>query len=284
MPALKRLLTLACLLLAGCSATTVNLGERLDPGPLGIGAATLARLDTQAYSAREIHFPAADGGAGTGVLVARQDAPAVVLYIGGGDFTPARDAAPVARDFEVMGLDVLILEYPAVGGSPEAHLDAARMSALGAYDYLDLHSRFAKLPVIVHGYDVGSLVATYLARQRAISGLVLEDAPTTLRDWARADAPWYAHTVRVKKGAPDYDNLRAVNSYAGPLLLLAGGADQTTPPIFARTLYRFALTPRTEKRLVLIPDAGHGQELHAARAQAAYEDFARRIAGAHQAH
>jgi hypothetical protein len=275
---MKSTLVLVCLLLAGCTATPVDIGEHLAPGPPGVPAAILAKLDHGSYTAREIHFASADGSKGTAVLVTRQDAAAVALYIGGGDFLPARDVAPVARDFEHMGLDALIVEYPLAAGDGAARLDAARMSALGAYDYLDLRSRFSRLPIIVHGFDTGSFVASYIARQRAVAGLVLEDAPTSLRDWAYADRPWYGGIPKAKKGVRDENNLIAVNSYAGPLLLLAGGEDKATPPIFAKALYRYALTPRADKHLIMVADASHGQTLRSMQAQAAYRAFARRIA------
>lgn len=284
MVAIKRLLVCASLALAGCAATVINPGDWLHPGSPEMSMASIRRLAREHYLAARVRFPAADGSQAGGILLSRPGASAVVLYIGGGKFTPARDAAPVARDFESMGLDVLILEYPPVAeGHADSGMDAVRMAALGAYDYLDNRSSLARLPVLVHGFDLGSFVAAYVARQRAVAGLVLESAPTNFRDWAHADASWYGRAfspARLKKGAHDENNIVAVNSYAGPLLLLAGGEDEVTPSLFAKALYRFSLSPEREKTLVIAAAARHGQVMKAPRVRADYMQFVRRIPGA----
>ncbi len=283
MAAIKRLLVCASLILTGCAATVIDPGQWFHPGPPDIDPAAVAKLARGGYTSVPVRFAAADGGRASGILLTRPGANAVVLYIGGGDFTPARDAGAIAHNFEATGLDALILQYPAMAGDhTDTALDGARMAALGAYDYLDDQGALAQLPVIVHGFDAGSFIATYVARQRSVAGLVLESAPTSLRDWAHADAPWYARAfspVKLKKGAHDENNIVAVNGYAGPLLILAGSADASTPPLFARALYRFSLSPRREKMLVTVPGAGHDQVMRAPQARAAYVNFASRIAG-----
>jgi fermentation-respiration switch protein FrsA (DUF1100 family) len=122
------------------------------------------------------------------------------------------------------GWSVLLLEYPGyagVGGSPsQASIEAA---ALTAYDWAVTDPRVDRTQIVVYGRSLGGGAVTPIAVKRPVAGLILESAFTSVRPLA---ARFLVPGFLVRD---PFDNLAALRSYRGPLLVLHGRRDEVIP-------------------------------------------------------
>ncbi|WP_229507685.1 alpha/beta fold hydrolase [Massilia sp. Dwa41.01b] len=115
---------------------------------------------------------------------------------------------------------------------------------------------------------------------RPVLAAVLETTATNATGLVESQLPWYARPfVSIEMAAPlrQADNLAAAARFAAPTLVIAAGKDRTTPPRMGKAV--FDAVPRSDKRWLLLEDAGHNGALHAPGAGAAYCDFVRAAAG-----
>jgi len=156
-------------------------------------------------------------------------APVMVFFHGNGELIDL-----VAHDFQTprsWGVGVLLVEYPGYGrsaGSPsQATVTAA---ALAAHDWLRAQPAIDKDRVVAYGRSLGGGAAAILAAQRRTRALVLESSFTSVRS--------FAHRFWVPEVAilDPFDNVAAVESYPGPLLILHGNDDKLVPPNHAQAL------------------------------------------------
>nr|WP_175001375.1 alpha/beta fold hydrolase [Duganella vulcania] len=244
-------------------------GEARPAGRIGDGGAADYKLAPVSL--------AADDGQLNGVHASAGNA-LTVLYFGGNGFHLDQHGDHVLAAVGPCRADVVMVDYRGYGRSTGVPTIAAlKEDALREFDLVN-----AQAPgrVIVHGQSLGSFIAAYVAQQRpAVRGLVLESTTTNARDWANNMLPWYAWPfVRVELSEPlrGIDNVVAASGYAGPALVLEGSEDQVTPPRLARRVYD--ALPSTEKRMVMVPGAGHNGVLSSAAVRPAYCEFVRQLA------
>jgi uncharacterized protein len=156
-------------------------------------------------------------------------APVMVFFHGNGELIDS-----VAYEFQSprqWGVGILLVEYPGYGrsaGSPsQASVTAA---ALAAHDWLALQPSIDRGRVVTYGRSLGGGAAAILAAQRGAAALVLESTFTSVRS--------FAHRFWMPEFAilDPFDNLSAVQSYAGPVLVLHGQQDDLIPPAHAKAL------------------------------------------------
>lgn len=159
------------------------------------------------------------GGAGA---LAGQAAPAIIIAHGNAeriDYLPA----PFLR-FADLGLAVMLVEYPGYGrsaGSPTQATVTRTFAA--AYDTLAARPGIDRSRILAFGRSLGGAAACALAAERPLAGLILQSTFTDLRAMAhRFLAPGFL--VR-----DPFDNLSAVRSFAGPVLVLHGTQDGLIP-------------------------------------------------------
>ncbi|MCU6500604.1 alpha/beta hydrolase [Rugamonas sp. A1-17] len=274
---MKLILVLVVAVLSGCAVqigenSVVHpdrAGEARPAGRIGDGGATDYELAPVSL--------AADDGQLNGVM-ARAGNALTVLYFGGNGFHLDEHGDHVLAAIGPCRADVVMVDYRGYGRSTGVPTIAAlKADALREFDLVN-----AQAPgrVIVHGQSLGSFIAAYVAQQRpAARGLVLESTTTNARDWANNMLPWYAWPfVRVELSEPlrGIDNVAAASGFAGPALVLEGSEDDVTPPRLARRVYD--ALPSTEKRMVMVPGAGHNGVLSSAAARPAYCEFVRQLA------
>jgi fermentation-respiration switch protein FrsA (DUF1100 family) len=183
---------------------------------------------------------------------------------------------PLLRSLAPLGdlrVNVLMVDYRGYGrsaGTPT--VDIVKSDAVAVYDYL--RSRSNGRPIVVHGFSLGSFMASTVAMQRTVQGLVLEGTAPDVATWAKHQIPMYAKPVVRLNIAPRLlaeSNVAAVQRYVGPLLLLTGSKDSVTPPRFLKTL--LAASASAQKRAFVAEGAGHGGALKIAAARHAYSEF-----------
>ena len=159
--------------------------------------------------------------------------PLVLFFHGNGeviDFLP-QQVAGLCRQ----GLHVLLVEYPGYGrsaGSPgEGSITA---SALAAYDAMAKRTDVDPTRIIAFGRSLGGGAACALSRQRPVAALVLQSTFTSTRPFARQ----FLLPGFLLRDV--YDNLAAVRSFAGPILVAHGTRDDIIPFWHGQELARAA--------------------------------------------
>ncbi|WP_229213337.1 MULTISPECIES: alpha/beta hydrolase [unclassified Duganella] len=276
---MKFILVLMVAMLSGC-AVQIGEGNVVHPDRAG-EARPAGRIGDGDGGAADYKLTpvslAADNGQLNGVQASAGNA-LTVLYFGGNGFHLDQHGDHVLAAIGPCRADVVMVDYRGYGRSTGVPTIAAlKDDALREFDLVN-----AQAPgrVIVHGQSLGSFIAAYVAQQRpAVRGLVLESTTTNARDWANNMLPWYAWPfVRVELSEPlrGIDNVLAASGYAGPALVLEGSEDNVTPPRLARRVYD--ALPSAEKRMVMVPGAGHNGVLSSAAVRPAYCEFVRQLA------
>jgi len=171
--------------------------------------------------------------------------PALLFFHGNGeviDFLPAE-----AGWLRELGFSVLLVEYPGYGRSTGKPSEKAiTAAAVAAYDFLASRTDIDSRRVVAFGRSLGCGAACALSLQRPVAALVLQSPFTSIRPFAR-------HFLLPGFLARDlFDNRRALQEYAGPVLIFHGLHDDTIPFTHGRELAAVA------RRVRLVPlDCGH---------------------------
>ena len=155
--------------------------------------------------------------------------PLLVYTHGNGeliDFWP-----PAFTEPRSLGLGVLLVEFPGYGRSQGRPSEASiRETMLAAFEWVRGRSDLDPERIVAHGRSLGGGAACLLAASRPVRALILESTFTSVRSFAgRFGAPSFL--VR-----DPFDNLAAVQSFAGPLLVLHGERDEVIPAEHGRAL------------------------------------------------
>lgn len=231
------------LMLAGCE----DFIYFPQPLPRGAHEAIIARHP----GVEGLRFERPDGVVLRGWL-ARGTGPAprpLVLYFGGN----AEEVSWLLDERgSFSGWDLALLNYRgygASGGKPsEARLFA---DALAVYDQLAARPDVDARRIVAIGRSLGSGVATYLASQRSLAGVVLIAPYDSITAVGQRHYPYVP--VRLIMGNR-YDSLSRAPTIRTPLLMITGARDQVIPAPHSERLYRAWAGP---KRAVKIAHAGH---------------------------
>ncbi|HGY56017.1 MAG TPA: alpha/beta hydrolase [Caldithrix abyssi] len=125
--------------------------------------------------------------------------------------------------FNQMGCAVLAVEYPGYGrsqGKPSKQSIIAVF--LAAHDWVRNNCPKAD-KIIAYGRSLGGGAVCAMAEQKAVDAIILQSTFSRLRDFAKN------YLVPGFLLRDDFDNLRALKNYAGPLLILHGYNDEVIP-------------------------------------------------------
>jgi alpha-beta hydrolase superfamily lysophospholipase len=200
---------------------------------------------------------------GYSLHLAQPQSPLILYFHGNGEI--ARDYNSIAPLYTGLGISLLVADYRGYGwsdGFPTAsnlvHDAPLVFKALAQV----LGEAEVQVPqrVFVMGRSLGSAAAIEVARchQEAIAGLIIESG--------------FAHTLhllaRLGVVLEDLDeaqdvfaNLIKISQISLPTLVIHGGDDKLIPASEGVALYEGLAAPADEKRLVVIPGAGHNDLL-----------------------
>jgi len=147
-----------------------------------------------------------------------------------------------------LALSFYILEYPGYGArdgkpSQESFIEAAK-NAL---------SQIPESPTVLFGESIGTGVASALAAElpQRVAGLLLVTPFDSLVNVAQRKFPFIpAHLLVLDT----YPSNQWLQSYDGPMVIIAAGKDSIIPPKHARKLYEEYTGP---KELIEVPGADH---------------------------
>lgn len=210
-----------------------------------------------------------------GIAVSYPDAIANIVIYPGNGMTISKANKFIHR-FSKVPANLLIVDYQGMGASekaPEISIDSLKEDAVLVFD----HARDVfhnSNPILVHGVSMGSLIAPYVASQRQVDGLVLDGAIDSVPELVDNLVPVWSKLftrVSVSDELNSIDNRDNIRHYDGPLLILAGEEDDTTPVAASETL--FAVSPSTNKQLIRIPEATHAMAMKYDMTIEAYQSF-----------
>jgi pimeloyl-ACP methyl ester carboxylesterase len=208
---------------------------------------------------------------GYSLHLAEPQSPLILYFHGNGEI--ARDYDSIAPLYTGLGISLLVADYRGYGwsdGLPTAsslvHDAPSVFEALGQM----LEEVGGEVPqrVFVMGRSLGSAAAIEVARhhQEAIAGLIIESGfAHTLRLLARLGVvPVLSRVEGLENLGETQDvfaNLAKIRQISLPTLVIHGQADMLIPASEGVALYEGSAAPDDEKRLVIIPGAGHNDLL-----------------------
>jgi len=189
--------------------------------------------------------------------------PLILYFHGNGEI--ARDYDSIAPLYTELGISLLVADYRGYGwsgGFPTA--SSLIRDAPLVFEALEhmLKEAVSEVPqrVFVMGRSLGSAAAIEVARhhQEAIAGLIIESGfAHTLRLLARLGVV----LENLGEEQDVFANLTKIGQVSLPILVIHGQADMLIPASEGVALYEGSAAPDDEKRLVLIPGAGHNDLL-----------------------
>ncbi len=152
---------------------------------------------------------------------------------------------------QAAGWSVMLVGYRGFGGNPGHPCESGlKADAAGVLDWLTERGVGAE-EIVLYGESLGTGVATALAAQRPVAGLVLEGGFSSIAAVAQRHY-WYVPARRLVRDR--FDSLARIGSVRVPLLMLHGTADGVVPPDLGRSLHAAANEPKIWHP---VPDAPH---------------------------
>lgn len=161
-------------------------------------------------------------------------------YGNGGNLSNRGDR--IRRWRNVMGMAVLIFDYPGYGRSDGKPTEAGCYAAGdAAYDWLIGEKKIPGERIVLYGDSLGGGVATELATRRPHRALVLVSAFSSLPDMAQKQFPWLPARWLIRNR---FDNLRKIPSCHRPVFIAHGTADRLVPFTQAERNFAAANKPK----------------------------------------
>ncbi len=179
------------------------------------------------------------------IYLANPQAKRTILY-SHGNASDLGDIRPVLEQLHAWGFAVLAYDYRGYGRSDgEASENSAYADGLAAYKYLTETLGIPGEEIILYGHSLGGGVATALAEQVTVGGLVLEGTFTSV---FRVVVPFPIFPF------DKFPNQARLAQIQVPVLIIHGEADEIIPFSHGETLYAAAQSP---KYFLAIPQGQH---------------------------
>ncbi len=232
-------------------------------------------IDSNLVEITNISVSSQEGLRLNGVKLTHEDAQANVIFFGGNGMRISASSALLNR-FAQIPVNVIWFDYRGTGISEKKSqltVNDLQHDALTIYDFAT-ENLPKNIPTAVHGLSMGSLLASYISNERAIDGLVLDGAISSVPELVDNLVPAWStifSTVTVAPELAEINNIELIKNYTNPLLFLIGEDDSTTPVQFSQDLY--SASNSADKTLTIIADTEHSQTMKREEAIKAYTLF-----------
>lgn len=211
---------------------------------------------TEVPGAERLDFAGDDGTPLHAYLVGRASRDSMLVIHFHGNAEIAAWAIPWAEEVaRRTGARVLVAEYRGYGGTPGVPTYAASGADAHAL-WRVAQSELGAVPArtVVHGFSLGSAVATELAQKIAPRALVLEAPFTSAEAMAARLGPMLRGPLWRLVARVHYDTRAAVAALDLPVWVAHGEADGIIPPAMGRAVHAAA---REKGDFLPVPQAGH---------------------------
>jgi pimeloyl-ACP methyl ester carboxylesterase len=194
------------------------------------------------------------------------DAPAILLWHGNGEIAADYDA--LGPMYVGLGITLLVVDYRGYGnsdGSPTcSNLLADALALFRAADGILQREDLAPSRLFVMGRSLGSAAAIEVASTHGarLAGLIVESG---FSDTFSLLARLGVHVSGVTEASDGFGSALKMERVTIPTLIIHGENDVLIPAADGRELFR--RSGAEDKRLLLIPGAGHNDLMLVARAQ-----------------
>lgn len=203
----------------------------------------------------DAYFRATDGSRAHGWLFLQPTADQIILFSHGntGNITSR------IRSLELLlraGASVFLYDYRGYGRSEgRPTVRAICEDGVAAFDFLVAEHGFKPSQIVVYGESLGCAVASEIAAERPVAGIILQSGFTSLRRIGTEAIPLTKIYPPFLFPQPQLDNVRRMAvKQRKPLLIIHGCKDQTVPFSHGEELFLHATEP---KQFVKLPDAAH---------------------------
>ncbi len=209
----------------------------------------------ETYGARAVHdfrLTAADGQELRSWFLppATDDAPVLMMLLGNnGRLNGHMDLLKALQD---KGFGALVVGYRGFNGSSgQPTEDNLYADARANLAWLNDTAGIALDQVVVMGYSLGTGIATKMATEYPLKGLVLAAPYTSMVDMARHTYWWVPVSLLLKDR---YDTQSRLSDIHAPLLVIMGEKDQVVPAAQGHAVFDAAGDP---KDALWLPEADH---------------------------
>lgn len=155
-------------------------------------------------------------------------------------------------------LQVFAYDYAGFGASSgKPSVKGICSDGLAAFDYLVNVEKIPSEQIVLFGGSLGTGVSCDISVRRKCAGIILHASFSSLRNLVIDMLPITRFLPQFLFFKPRLDNCAALKNSSTPLLLLHGDKDEMCAPRHAQAL--LAASKTTNKKLVLLPGAGHMQ-------------------------
>ena len=204
----------------------------------------------------DVDLTSADGTNIHGWYYPAAQADQALLYLHGNAGNLSHRGQSIVLLSKVLGVSVLIIDYPGYGksgGKPSE--SGCYLAADAAYDWLVVQQQFAGEKILLYGGSLGGGVAVDLASRKPHRALVLAKTFTSAPDVAASLYPWLP--VRWLM-ANRFDNLTKIKQCHRPVFISHGDADTLIPHEQGQRLFAAANQP---KFFLALPGSNHNDRL-----------------------
>jgi pimeloyl-ACP methyl ester carboxylesterase len=194
------------------------------------------------------------------------DAPAILLWHGNGEI--AADYDGIGLLYVNLGITLLVVDYRGYGqsdGSPTcSNLLGDALALFQSTTGIFQQQGLAPSRLYVMGRSLGSAAAIEVANSNAdqLAGLIVESG---FADTFALLARLGVHVPDATEREHGFDNTGKMERITIPTLLIHGQDDVLIPPTDSQGLFRRSAA--TDKRLLLVPGAGHNDLMVVGSAQ-----------------
>ena len=227
----------------------------------------------------EVSLTTSDGSVLKGVKLLRKDALSNIVLMGGSGMKISSSYG-ILDYFALLPVNVIWFDYRGAGVSEKnrtINVIDLQSDALAIFDF-SIKDLPNNIPIAIHGISMGSILASYIGSERAIDGLILDGAISTIPELGENVVPSWSKlfaTITISPELANIDNIVLIKKYSNPLLFLAAKEDTTTPLKFSQDLYQASISQ--EKTLAIISEAEHGRTMKKDKAIQAYSLFIKEL-------
>jgi fermentation-respiration switch protein FrsA (DUF1100 family) len=207
----------------------------------------------EAYAPRELHELAVttqDGIALKGWYAPATTKPyTLVFFHGNGD--SLRTAAGVAEPYILAGYGFLLTEYRGYSGMKGSPSEQGLYDDARAYIKNLIASGVKPQNIILFGHSLGTGVATQMATEFPVGGVILMSPYLSIVKMAQLRFPVFPASLIVKDR---FESFKKIDAIHAPLLITHGENDFVVPFSQGQQLFALANEPKT---FIPFPNGGH---------------------------